>query len=188
MSKRKKLIWAGSAAVLVLAAFIVVSRGFYPIAFVNGKAISTRSFESNFAAVSVYYENYLKTYDPERKSDILSSEDIGADVLTQMVESILIHKAITKEEADLDVLVEERLGSAEGGKNFREAAEKLYGMSFDAFKRRMLVPQIEKDILTGRLYLRGLKYEDFIKDLKAGSRVIILSKRFVWNGERILPQ
>ena len=87
---------------------------------------------------------------------------------------------------DFDYLVSSKLEKFSGDEELGRAAETLYGLTAKEFESDLLRPQAEREILAGRLYLRGEKLEDWLRDAKAAASVIIFSPQFKWDGERVI--
>ncbi len=180
------------------AAVSFVSAGYYPIAVVNGNIITASTFTNNYDVVSTYYNNLLKAYrtasstvqsDSGQASSTLPAltpSQIQKSVLSGMIENILIENGARKEMGnDLNRLVDEKVSQASEGPDIAKAVKTLYGLSMDDFKNKILVPQAERDILTGSLFLKGQKIEDWLTAEKKSSTVIILSGKLYWNGNDV---
>ncbi len=59
-----------------------------------------------------------------------------------------------------------------------EAAETLYGASAGEFRGAVLVPQAEREILMGKLYLEGEKVEDWLAKERKARFIMMLSSHF----------
>ncbi len=176
-------------------AIYFVSGGYYPIAVVNGDIITANTFINNYDTASVYYRNFLKTYGPASSTQvgtssstpqILTPSQNKKSVLAGLIENILIKKGARKEMGkELDWLVGEKVSQAVEVPEIEKAVKTIYGLSLNDFKSKILVPQAERDILTGSLFLRGQKIEDWLVAEKKSSTVVIFSGKFYWNGEDV---
>lgn len=169
--------------------FVVVSAGYYPIGMVNQKLILSRQFRKDYRASSSYYLNVLKTYrseDPDSEKSAVTSLEVQLSVLNQMVENVLVSQAARKELGeDFDGFLENKIGRYEHDVEFRKAAETIYGLSFTDFKKEILIPRAERDLLSGHLFLRGDSLERWLRDAKRASAVRIFSGKFYWDGEEV---
>lgn len=173
----------GSAIAAGLAILLLVSLGYYPIMLVNARFVSARTFRKNYAAESKLYQNFLKTSKSNDQAP-LASGDIARSALTRLVENRLIDEEARNELGeDLASMVREKIKLADGNPQIEKGAQVLYGLDLADFKDEILVPQAERDILTGRLFLKGIKIDDWLRDAKKSSRVVIFSGEFRWNGE-----
>ena len=185
------------------AAIYFVSAGYYPIAIVSGDIITANTFMSNYETASAYYMNFLKTYgsinSPQETStqnvvgsltpQTLTPSQIQKSVLAGLIENILIEKGARKEMGkELDRLVGEKVSQAVEIPEIEKAVRTIYGLSLDDFKRDILVPQAERDILTGSLFLKGQRIEDWLTAEKKSVSVVILSGKFYWNGEDVVSK
>ena len=193
------------AVALITAAVYYVSIGYYPIATVNGSFITEKTFSENYNTASFYYRNILKAYAatstdsmnsfgnglPQNGTSsstpkILTPAEIQQSVLSGLVENILIENGARKEIGEeLDRLVTEKVNQAAGTPGTGKAVGAIYGLSLADFKKEILVPQAERDILTGSLFLKGQKIEDWLIAEKKASKVMIFSGKFYWNGEDV---
>ncbi len=169
-----------------LSAMFLVSLGYYPIAVVNNHFINARTFLKNYEAASIYYQNFLKTYAATSSLNILEPSELERAVLTQLIENSLVEDGASREAgAGLKNLIEEKVDKAASEPGLENAVKVLYGLNLEDFKKEILRPQAERDILTGRLFLKGEKIDDWLKKAKKSSRVIVLSGRFYWNGDDV---
>ena len=186
----KTWLWLGVLAALILILLLLASIDLYPIATVNGSPVSARRFWKNYRAAGVYYENALKTYGPENKEmNGVPLAELEAQVLDRLVESELLRKGAEQEVGgDLDYLVSSKLSRLESDQDLRQASEALYKMSYDDFRSEVLVPQAVRDVLAGRLYLKGENIEEWTLAARKSAEVTILSKKFEWDGEKVVPR
>lgn len=159
----------------------------YTIAVVNGTSIPVNEFSKNVRAASVYYGRVQESYDTAKKpAPGLNEKDIKAAVLTQLVESVIIGEAAKREVGDeLDALVEERIAKYRDDESLATASKNLYGLSKADFMKEVLVPQAKQDIVRGRLFLKGVSFDPWLKQAKKDAIVHIFSKEFTWNGETV---
>lgn len=188
MRKYRRQIVIVIVVVAGLAGLFLVSLGYYPIAIVNGIFITARTFTKDYGAASMYYANYLKIYRfPGSDAAPLSSDDIARAVMDQLIENALAAQGAEKEAgSDLENLVNEKINEAVKNSQLENAAKTLYGLSLDDFKNEVLKPQAERDILTGRLFLKGQNIDTWLADAKKSARVIFFSGRFRWNGTEVV--
>lgn len=184
------------------AAIYFVSAGYYPVAVVNGNIITANTFINNYDTASVYYGNFLKTYGSANSQQassteaevsstppILTPSQIQKSVLAGLIENILIEKGARQEMGkDLDRLVAEKVSQAVEVPEIEKAVRTIYGLSLNDFKKNVLVPQAERDILTGSLFLKGQKIEDWLAAEKKSSRILIFSGKFYWDGENVISK
>lgn len=171
-----------------LLAIFLISSDFYPILIVNGSAVSARRFSKNYRAASFYQDNLVKTYSQGQSPiEPVSDRDLEAMVLSQLVEAKLVDAGIRREVGgDLEYLVAGKIQKYDESQDLKGAAASLYGMSYSDFREEVLVPQAKRDILAGRLYLRGEDVQDWLARGKKSAQIIVFSKRFRWDGEKVV--
>lgn len=165
-----------------------VSAGYYPIAVVDGHFITAKTFDGDYAVVSSYYRNVMKTYENSTSTpEILTPDQIRQSVLSGLIENSLIDAGARKEVGkDLDNLVNEKINQVTDIAGIENGVKTLYGLGLDSFKKEILAPQAERDILTGSLFLKGQKMDEWLAAAKKSANVIILSGKFRWDGENVV--
>lgn len=177
-------------AIAILVAFLLVSTGYYPIAFVNGSFVSAQQFETSYGASMRYHAQAVKTYGAGGEAEYeFSEQEVEASVLTYLIEAELVRIAASREVgSDFGPLVEDKVGRYENDPGLARAAEALYGLTFPKFRMEILIPQAERDIFTGRLFLRGQTFDAWLTEEKQDARVFIFSRRFRWDGGKVVVQ
>jgi len=187
MFKYKHYVIFITLVIFGLAAFFLISSGYYPILSINGTMISARTFWKNYQAGSLYYQNILLTYELEiEEKDVISETDLKRSVLTQIIENNLIDQEVRRELGDdLDLLVTNKLSDLGSQAKLQEAAQTLYGLPLNDFEQEILVPLAKQEILTGRLFLDGENLDTWLSDSKKVSDIKIFSREFYWDGEEV---
>lgn len=194
MRHRKKLSVALGmlgAAVLLLGGAVMAGR--YPILIVNGTMITAARFEKNYRAASIYYENMKKSTADNASATVkirdLSPTDLEVGVLNQMVVATLVADGAKREVGSgLTAMVAEKIGKYVSDPKIGQSITTLYGMSIADFRDEVLVPQAERDILVGRLYLRNADADAWLADARKSASVRIFSPKFRWDGEKVVAQ
>ena len=187
MFKYKHYVIFITLVIFGLAAFFLISSGYYPILSINGTMISARTFWKNYQAGSLYYQNILLTYELEiEEKDVISETDLKRSVLTQIIENNLIDQEVRRELGDdLDLLVTNKLSDLGSQAKLQEAAQTLYGLPLNDFEQEILVPLAKQEILTGRLFLDGENLDTWLSNNKKVSNIKIFSREFYWDGEEV---
>lgn len=187
--KKKRLLIILVILILVGVGWFIFS-GTYPVVFVGLKPIFAKDFNKNYSASMVYYEKALKTY--AKDSQTLEADEIKKEikraVLDNLIENILIDRELKKElkQDDLKSLVEKKIGEISDSLTIDKATETLYGFFFDEFKKRVLEPQAKKEILSDRLFLASIDFDERIKSIRSQTKVMIFLAGFEWNGEEVI--
>ncbi len=176
---------------LGLAAIFLISSGYYPILSVNSRLLSARKFWKDYQANTVYYQNLISVYGStaifgNSSGTISNAEDLKISVLNKIIENSLISEQVKKElGADAEEIIQNKIKSLETDEVLKLSAQKMYGLSYDDFKDEILIPKAEQEILTGRLFLKGDKLEDWLLSQKKSSRVKLFSSEFYWDGVEV---
>ncbi|MDO8574128.1 MAG: hypothetical protein Q7R86_00680 [bacterium] len=187
MFKYKHYVIFITLVIFGLAAFFLISSGYYPILSINGTMISARTIWKNYQAGSLYYQNILLTYELEiEEKDVISETDLKRSVLTQIIENNLIDQEVRRELGDdLDLLVTNKLSDLGSQAKLQEAAQTLYGLPLNDFEQEILVPLAKQEILTGRLFLDGENLDTWLSNNKKVSDIKIFSREFYWDGQEV---
>lgn len=170
-----------------LSTIFVVSSGYYPILSVNGHFVMVKTFWKNYRAGSIYYNGLLKTYPEQIGGDQeISKVDIERSVLTQLIENKIVELRVKEElGAELGEIVSKKIESYSENAELKKAAQTVYGLSFDDFKKEILIPMANQEILAGRLFLDGNKIGAWLNSAKKESRIKIFSGSFYWDGQEV---
>ncbi len=181
------IMFAGMMVVGLMATFIV-TQGYYPVALVGNNFVSERTFAMEYRAASLYYENLLKAYDPLSKEQDKAADpkEMEAGAMDQLVENALIKDGAEREVGgDLDTLIQNKLGKYSDDTDLAKAGLTLYGLDKKSFWDEILIPQATKEVLQGRLYLKGQNIDDWLVSTKKAARVIIFSPQLRWDGAQV---
>ncbi len=179
-----------AVVVLCMGAIALAAFGYYPILIVNGSPVFAAKFFQHVRAMSLFQERVAQAYPKAIRGSPPSREELEAGVLDGLVEERLLNQSIRREVGrEADGLVEEKLqGLIQEEAKFGKATEALYGLSLGEFRQEVLVPQAERDIVKGRLFLRGESIDDWAEANRRAARVTVLSTRFKWDGEKIVAK
>lgn len=187
--KRRSSYLVGSVIGAALVILFFVAEGLYPILAVEGQFVSAKRFWKNSRAASAYYATAVKAYEqlaPLYKQPVAINKDLTAreiqlSVLEQLIENVLVRTEAEREVGnDLPALVEGKLERYRNDSDLKDAVMNLYGLGFEEFESEILAPQAEREILAGRLFLKGQKLEDWLPGAKKRARVVVFSSRFRW--------
>ena len=191
--RRRVAIALATGAVVLVVIIILVATDRYPIMVVNGALISARRFEQNFASAAVYRDNLVRSNEGSQETvealQRVTFEDLGAGVLDQLVAAVLVDRGARREVgSDLPGLVHGKIDEYGNDPEIQRGVQTLYGMGYADFRDEVLVPQAERDILAGRLFLRGQDIEQWLAGERQQASVYVLSSRFRWDGEKVVAQ
>ncbi len=191
---KKKIIFI-ILSVIVIAIVIVIITQSYPIALVNWRPISLKSFKKDVLIAASYYRKALETYDKNQAAVMNSKEvkqEIERAVLDKLIEDNLIQRELEKrlKNNELEKMVNDKIEEALKGKDIGKEVKTLFGVSLDEFKERFLKPQARREIFESRLRLEnnppagGLN--DRLKEIKSKNKVMIFLPGFEWNEEGVI--
>lgn len=177
--------------VVIIIAFIVfvLAGGYWAVAFVNKSSVSHREFNDWYGAALNFYQSNLKMAGKDPK--VLDSDDARKELKRAVLESLVESKLIEEElknrigQSVLDMMVQEKINKTDiNNENLKKGAEVLYGLSTEKLKEIVLTPKAEEEILEGRLFSENKNLDNWLKEKKAQSTVIITLPGFFWeNGE-----
>lgn len=165
----------------------VISRGYFPVALVNGGIISERDYEESVAAVVNYYQSAGKTYRGLNIEDLLKNKDeVRRLALDQLVENAIIDRELQKRMGkDLGPIVQQKLSDIKKNQDLSKAASALYGVSFDDFLNLFMRPIAERELLDGKLLLEKTDINTWLAKAKIVASVTLLVPGFSWSGGEV---
>lgn len=182
--------------IFLLIVFIIIILGtlikldYYPILSVNNQIITAKKLNIHTKAALNYYKNYLAFLNQNLNSTTTPTKNISREeaeviILNQLIDQALIHQEIKKRLGkDLNKLVEEKI------KNYlnpqiEKASKTIYNLNINDFKKEILIPQAEKDLLKGQLFLENKNINNWLSEIKKKSQIKIFTKKFKWTGQKI---
>jgi hypothetical protein len=198
MDKLKKIFLENKLNLVLLIIFIVlftllilIKFSYYPMASVNKTIISEKKLNTNTQAIYYYYNNYLKKMiDEELKTTTstkeLSYQEIEALALDDLITKTLIHQEIEKKigKNKLNELITQKINE-HFNNDLKKISLVMYNLNPEDFKNEILIPQAETDILSGRLFLEGKKFDEWLKEARQKAQIKIFNPKFKWDGEKI---
>ena len=189
MIKRKLILIFSSVLMLAVIVLLFISLGYYPIAIVNGHFITARAFASAWRAGASYSEQFMKVYQASSSTSAsagIPQTQLQAAVLDQLVEDQLVHDEVrTQLGRDYAYLLENKIGKYRQDAQLRAAAASVFGLDFASFQQQVLVPQAERDLLSGRLFMKGQALDDWISVARKNASVVLLSGSFSWQDGKV---
>ena len=182
---RSRIMLASLGGVL-FAAFVLSIYGVYPVLVVGSRIVSAQEFQKQYNAALLYVDNAKKVYG-ESKIRPMTQGDIKQSVLQGFVEASLVHDGASAEvgAGNLAGIVSQKIANlGDIGKLDNELAA-IYGLHEKDFEAAVLIPQAEKDILTGRLFAKGTSYDDWLRSTESHTRVYLFVSGFKWNGTTV---
>jgi len=178
-----------SFIIVGLLIFALISQGFYPIATVGSKIITAHTFWQKYQTDSAYYQNFAKSLESNLSDEKVippTADDFKRSALTQLIENIIINEGAKKElGGDLDILVENKLKKIPADEKFKNSVQAAYGANFSDFINDFMIPLAKQEILSGRLFLKGEDFDEWLIKAKSETKVKIFSSDFLWDGESI---
>lgn len=188
MEKRTIIILLSLAVVGAAAAYAIL-RGAYPVAVVNGTTISNETYESKYSAALSYYRSALATYADTAAFGAAERRELRRAVLEGLVEEALVHgELLRREPNELSAVVKNKIAKALKDPDFPSAARTLYGLTSEGARRYLLVPQAEREILEGRLFLEQQELDAWLLAAKQTARVTMLISGFSWKDGGVVSE
>ena len=176
-----------------IVSYYFIHFGHYPVAIVNGKFITAKALNEEYLVAFQYYVRTLANLGQENDDYVDPNSPVVHKELRRAAMHDLIDKALVTEELkkrigkDVDSAVDNRISAVNAdNKEVAEAAKLLYGLDIESFKSMVLVPQAEKELLEGSLYLEQKKFVDWLKQAETDARVTILTPEFAWDTNKVV--
>ncbi len=179
------LIFFGILAILFA---VSVVGGYYPVALVNGRWITAATFWHNRDAAFLFEQRRLSL---EAGREVELDENhrmvLQTGVLERLIENSLIHDRAEQEiGSDFSLLVQQKIAQYARDSQLADISENLYGLTKEGFIDYVLVPQAEKDLLSGRFLLKDESLPVWLRAEKLSARVLIFSPAYRWSGGRLV--
>lgn len=172
-----------------IALLFLISAGYYPIAMVERQFVTAREFREGYRFASAYSESFAKTYGAAASSTLRQYEDLDAvqtDVLTQLIENAIIEESLKQEVGEeYDGLISQKVEKYNKDSTLQAAAQSLFGVEYSAFQQAVLLPQARREIMNGRLFLKGEKFDEWMERVKKDANISIFSGKFRWDGSNV---
>lgn len=182
---KKFFVSAIVVGAIIIFAIVILLGNFWAAAFVNKSAISHSDVEDYYNAALHFYQAEVK-FKKEDLSYFNSDEarkEIKKAVLQSLIEDKLIEEELNRvlDKKILNIMINEKIAKTDfGTDNFSKGVEMLYGLSPDKAKEILLVPKAKEEILGVRLMAENKKLEDWLRDKKLASSIIITLSNFYW--------
>lgn len=190
LRRYKKIVAAVAAGAVLLAVLWVLSLGYYPILLVNGRVLTAHEYAVRYAAATRYSQKVVGAIDAVASSSVradVTEGDLRAVALDQLVEEELVHEtALAEFGSSYAMLVSDKVSKYDTDQKLQSASANLFGLSFPDFKKQVLYPQAERELLAGRLFLEGKNLNDWLAAARRDAKVHIFSNSFAWNGDRVV--
>lgn len=171
-----------------LGAYYLVHFGYYPVAVVNRSLITANSFETEYAVAYHYYVKALANSEDTDPRTRDFKRELRRAVMENLIEHSLINDDLTvRVGGELSEIVENKIASAQKTdmKTIEETAQILYGLTLAEFKSLVLVPQAQKEILQGRLFLEKKEYANWLQEARKKAKVFIVTPEFYWHDSAV---
>lgn len=181
MSRKIKIILYILVAFFV-AMLIVVGFGFFPVARVGGSYVYYREMQKLTRAAEVF-KSSLNT------SPFKEELDQGADARKAALEELIFQRVVRNAFGEFGGIpqkeIYENMAKVLGGadpKKLAEAARQLYALSYEDFKKYVILPKVEEAELERKVEASGKKYDEWLQDKTKTTSVSIYFLPYKWDG------
>lgn len=163
----------------------------WPAILVNWSAISQKEIESYYDSSINYYDKALIAYgsDPTILEKENAQKEIKIAVMEKLIENKLIYAEVKKRVGkDLEEIADQKIENATKNVNMQEqetAVSTVYGMNFEDYKEKELIPQAYKEILEGRMTLTNEDFNKWLADAEKNAKIFILIPGYSWDGKSV---
>lgn len=165
--------------------YFLIKGDIFPVAVVNSEVITNKTFERHIAALSQYYEVSKKNAEANSSAvpQLPNVSDLQRATLYQLIEDALIASNFYSIVTDGDAAITRKLADAEKEMRttkFQDSLRALYGLTVDEFRRFVLVPQAERELITDALREKGQEFDAWLASVQSNANVFILLRGFSW--------
>lgn len=182
---RRHHFYIGFIAVVLAGAgvFYVLHNGLYPVALVNGSAISANEFE-RVATAALHF--YVKSSEAVKRRTLTPEEvdtlyaEIRRGTLDKLIGERLVDVELTARLGErAHVLAEGKVDTASSDE-LRAAVPVLYGMAYADFRDMLLVPEAKVEVLKESLGRDSLDAQTWFSSARRDARVLIGLPKLIW--------
>ncbi len=193
MSLKKSIFIFSIIMATGITASAIVRNGGYPVAMVNYRFISETTLQKSTETAYGYLQNILSLSgaDPEKLNAPDSYRELKREALDDLISRELIRQELGKRMSDgeRDTIAARNIAQLlEGNIKLEEGVEKLYGLTMEEFKARLLMPQAYSEILEGRMNLNNEDFSIWLMSARKNSSVAIFYPGFSWDGEKVIAK
>lgn len=165
--------------------YVILSRGWYPIAVINGKFLSEQVLQKEYDAALQYHLTTSGKTGPLPEN---FSQELRKNILDGLIEHRLVYGSLKSQLGDsLGERVSQKLSNLKIDRNkIEEAASLMYGLTFEEFEDIILVPQAAKEVLGEQITSDRGSVRDWIQKSRANASVIILDLDFAWEDGQVV--
>lgn len=163
--------------------FYILNNGLYPVALVNGSAISANEFE-RVATAALHF--YVKSSEAVKRRTLTEEE---VDALYAEIRRGTLDKLIGERLVDAELaarfgeraraLAEEKVDTASSDE-LRAAVPALYGMAYADFRDMLLVPEAKVEVLKESLGRDSLDAQTWFSSARGSARVAVFLPNLFW--------
>lgn len=186
----KKLYTIFILLILTATGFVYLFRvGWHPTALINSQLVWDRSFQKEHESALKYYNQAINTYnlpdmDEEKLTEI--QKDLKRATLDKIIEKIIISKGLEDLVGqDKNSLITEKIDKYLENPKLRSAAGALFNLSFQDFRKLVLVPQAEREIIEEKLKEESRDFSNWLENQKHQASVYLFTNEFQWTGGEI---
>lgn len=176
---------------MIAAGFIIYKFGFFPVASVNGKFISSHAWQRAIRAERRVINAHAFA-SRSRQIDFSSPENvelfglIRKSMLTFLIDSAIMQKEGVALVPDLWQLSIQRVNDELGKSKITEqTASAVYGLDLALLKEMVLLPQARQEILNQTLEASGKNFDDWLSEARGRTNVKFYFVPFAWDREGV---
>ena len=172
-----------------IGAYEGAKSGNYPVVIVDFDMITEKEVQRDFSTAYRYFQNALLVSgaDPRVLETSESHKEIRRATLDKLItDKLILNELKVRAKDDFKSIADKNIEQyIQNNENISEGAEKIYGLSLADFKGQVLIPQAYKEILEGRMFLNKENFDEWLKNKKSTTRIIILSPDLQWDGNSV---
>ena len=176
---------------LITGAIVAFVKGYYPVASVNGKAISAREWIRMQEGVLQSISEQVRAaggspidFAAQEGRDLI--EEVRKNTLAVFIEDVLVEENGVSLVDDFVQNVGKKISEATAGHgNIAQAAQAAYGYTMDEFSQFILLPQARRDAIAEKLKEKGEQFDAWLDALKKNADVKLYFVPFQWDGKEI---
>jgi hypothetical protein len=168
---------------LGISVFFVTRLGLYPVAAVNWQLILAKEFRVMVDSAFGFYLRAIDTYKKEMLTDADAAKlyaEVQRATLDKLIEERIMEKELDRRfgSGGFDE-VDKKLGGVEN-KKLGSAANALYGLTDEQFKKMVLEPQARREVLAEDFKKQNQDFSTWLREAKREASVYVFLPGFLW--------
>ncbi len=193
--KKHKFLLSVFVVSVAMGGFLFSYFSYNIVALVDGKIIWKKDMDETVNLMIKYYDtdshhSVTEISDSEFFQDKDLLNRMQKEALARIIDYKILISELEKINPDWKDLatakIDDAISQTESADKFEEGIKAIYGMSFNDFKSKVLMPQAQFEIISDELKNDGKEYDQWIKDKKKETEIKIFIDGLMWKDGEVV--